>query len=221
MGCDIHVHVERKVDGVWKYVPNDMAPVDSFYVDFICKKPEHERDEKDEYWNRRTWDPGRNYMLFGILAGVRNRDVVPIAEQRDVPDDSCPEIREHYEQWSGDAHSASYLTAAELLAAAKNGCKMHGFFDTKDYIQYKETGQPDQWFNKYQLFDQEVISNEEMDRRIENIAFSNQKEKYVTEVEWDFPYKESAPYFWETIVPTMAALDPNPENVRMVFWFDN
>lgn len=218
MGCDIHVHVERKIDGVWTYCPNELAPVDGFYTDFICKKPESERQPNDEYWNRRTWDPGRNYMLFGILAGVRNRDVTPLSDRRGVPEDSCREIKEAEED--GDGHSHSYLTAAELLKAKESTCLMTGFFDTKGYIQYKETGQPDQWFSKYQLFGREVISNEEMDRRVENIAFSG-SEKYITEVIWEFPYKESAPHFWNTIVPALADLDPDPENVRMVFWFDN
>ena len=70
MGCDIHVHVERKVNGVWEPAPIEAAPIDSFYANFLSKKPASERSENDEYFNRHTWDPGRNYMLFGVLAGV-------------------------------------------------------------------------------------------------------------------------------------------------------
>lgn len=220
MGCDIHVHVERKVDGVWEIVPEELAPLDSFYVNFILKKPESERKENDEYWNRHTWDPGRNYMLFGILAGVRNRSVTPISEPRGIPKDACKKIKNEKKRWGGDGHSHSYFTAAELLKAKDSTCLMTGFFDIKDYLSYKETGQPEQWYDKYQAAGHEVISNEEMEKRSNNIAFWG-GEKYVTEITWEFPYKESAPYFWETVVPTMAALDPDPENVRMVFWFDN
>lgn len=59
----------------------------------------------------------RNYGLFGFLANVRNYSAVPpISEPRGFPDDASKSVRLDYESWSSDAHSASWLTVAELTA---------------------------------------------------------------------------------------------------------
>lgn len=88
MGCDIHSHAERKNEsGAWEKI-TDLEPFD--------------------------W---RSYGMFGFLAGVRNySDVPPIAERRGVPTDASREVAEDYERWDSDAHSASWLSVAELLA---------------------------------------------------------------------------------------------------------
>lgn len=87
MGCDIHTHAERRVDGKWQAVP-EVTPFD--------------------------W---RSYGMYGFLAGVRNYSAVPqIAQRRDVPADLSGPVREDYERWDCDAHSASWLSLDELLA---------------------------------------------------------------------------------------------------------
>lgn len=88
MGCDIHSHAERKsANGKWEKVP-DLQPFSS-----------------------------RDYGTFGFLAGVRNySDLTPLAEQRGIPEDASPEVSEDYEGWGSDAHSASWLSVAELSA---------------------------------------------------------------------------------------------------------
>lgn len=86
MGCDIHLFVEKRVGGVW--------------VDIT---------EKED-------DPGRSYLLFACLAGVRNsHDVTPVAEPRGIPSDASPAVHEHVAAWGDDLHSKSWLTLAELL----------------------------------------------------------------------------------------------------------
>lgn len=88
MGCDIHSHAERKnTSGQWEKVPN----LQPFY--------------------------SRSYGTFGFLADVRNYSgLTPIAEQRGMPEDASAEVANDYEGWSSDAHSASWLTVAELEA---------------------------------------------------------------------------------------------------------
>ncbi len=88
MGCDIHSHAERKnSSGAWEKIA-DLEPFD--------------------------W---RAYGMFGFLAGVRNYSDVPqIAEQRGFPEDASSDVAAEYESWDMDAHSASWLTVAELLA---------------------------------------------------------------------------------------------------------
>jgi len=104
MGCDIHMWVERlESDGLWHLVPDAK----------VFK--------------------GRNYRLFGWLAGVRG-DGPPIAEPRGWPSDMSSELRaflgpDHegpdYQVadkrlgMPGD-HTPSYLTIAEIQQAFSN-----------------------------------------------------------------------------------------------------
>lgn len=93
MGCDIHIWAERKTDEGYETIKGvqfaeGAAPFD--------------------------W---RSYGMYGFLADVRNYSgVPPIADRRGFPDDASGIITGDYDDWSGDAHSASWLTVAELAA---------------------------------------------------------------------------------------------------------
>lgn len=189
MGCDIHVHVERRVNDVWEPVSGD-------------------------------FDPGRSYLLFGALAGVRNQTFTCIADPRGIPEDSCGEIQAHWEQWSGDGHSASYYLVSELLEARELTQPVETYLDTKDFIAYKEDGNPENWYGLYVPNGYEEISLEEMERRAEQVAFWG-NEKFVTKLTCNMRYRTASKFFWDEIVDEMAALDEDPNNVRFVFWFDN
>lgn len=96
MGCDIHVHAERRDGDRWVKV--ELPAIES----------EHYSDSPFE---------SRQYGKFGFMAGVRNYSAVPpIAEPRGVPDDISPETREDYKTWDLDAHSASWLSLEELAS---------------------------------------------------------------------------------------------------------
>lgn len=82
MGCDIHMHVECKHDGVWK------------------------RHDVEIY-------DGRNYELFGILAGVRGNST-PISYPKGLPIDVTDEVLQDYDSWEWATHSASWLTFDEI-----------------------------------------------------------------------------------------------------------
>lgn len=58
---------------------------------------------------------GRNYNLFGKMAGVRDRCADPISEPKGLPSDVSIVTRIDFDRWSCDAHSASYLNADEIL----------------------------------------------------------------------------------------------------------
>ena len=154
--------------------------------------------------------------MFGILAGVRSDLAPPIEDPRGMPDDVSEDIKIFYSDYEGC--TTSYYLISELLEAQHHLFTMTGFFDLKDYIQMKETGKAEQWFSKYAIFGHEVISNEEMDRYVEQIAFWDNK-KVVTELSWDARYGDFYTDFWERILPEMAKADENPDNIRMVFWF--
>ena len=97
IGADIHIHCEYKDEIGWhncdNHVWNDIT---------------NEYEFEDLYW-------GRNYDLFGILAGVRSSEYPQIDEPRGLPKDMSAKTKEYADEWEGDAHSHSYITMRELL----------------------------------------------------------------------------------------------------------
>lgn len=59
-------------------------------------------------------DLPRNYLMFGLMAGVRWHEVSPRVEPRGIPENlSAPVLREYTEEGL-DAHTPSWLSADEL-----------------------------------------------------------------------------------------------------------
>jgi len=87
MGCDIHSHAERLVEGKYQTIAG-LKPFD--------------------------W---RQYGMYGFLAGIRNYSgVTPISERRGMPDDASQDVLSDFDSWGVDAHSPSWLSVAELAA---------------------------------------------------------------------------------------------------------
>jgi hypothetical protein len=62
---------------------------------------------------------GRNYSLFGALAGVRDGSMELIADMdRGLPDDVSDELCDMFDEWGMDAHSANYLYLDEILESS-------------------------------------------------------------------------------------------------------
>lgn len=115
--------------------------------------------------SKRYWTD-RNYLLFAILANVRNRyNIQPISLPKGLPYDVSPELKKQSDEENGDAHTRSWLTLKELLE-----------------YDWQQTMEDD---------------NEEI-----------------------FPYEELVIPFVSDFIPRLSKID-EPENVRMVFWFDN
>jgi hypothetical protein len=175
MGCDIHSYAERrnKQTGKWEKV-TDHFSLSDFDKDWYKKeKGDHPFD----------W---RHYSMFAFLAGVRNYDRCdPISEPRGIPDDTSESVREEYEVWDGDSHSASFLSAKELLEFD---------YDKKfwDRRVTKQTG-PNSWTG--------AGLAEEGEGRI------------VT-------YRENLGDDYFKHLEELEQLG-DPEDVRIVFWFDN
>ncbi|MFK0258986.1 hypothetical protein [Streptomyces sp. NPDC090445] len=77
-------------------------------------------DEDDRSWHSAVdlahLYNGRSYAAFGCLFGVRSGDFPPLAAGRGLPSDASAEVRADYADWGG-AHSASWITWAEIAAA--------------------------------------------------------------------------------------------------------
>ena len=109
MGCDIHVHCEyrsRETNMEW------------FNCDWYRRNPYY--DKLDPEYAESKWEliPAydyRNYTLFGILAGVRDRSNPMISAPRSVPEDIHKQTRKEYERELEWTHSHSWLTLQELI----------------------------------------------------------------------------------------------------------
>nr|BBH93794.1 hypothetical protein KTA_19930 [Thermogemmatispora argillosa] len=59
----------------------------------------------------------RSYDAFGCLFGVRNyANFRPVAEERGLPEDVSPAVREEYERWGEGVFGAGWITWAEIKA---------------------------------------------------------------------------------------------------------
>lgn len=107
----------------------------------------------------------RNYLLFGLLAGVRAGNFQPPIPPRGLPEDASPTVRLQYQD-DRDAHTPSWLTLAELQAFP---------------------------------WDDPLPSGLQA---------------------WDATFKEACPDFFRGPLKQLPRLGA-PEDVRVVFWFDN
>lgn len=109
MGSDIHMYCEYMFKDEWKS------------GDYFMINP---YEEVDKYYVVPLYD-GRNYELFGILAGIRSNEHEPIATYRGVPNDSCDTIRHEKSEWGNDGHSHNWLTYKEIVDRIKKDCRKY------------------------------------------------------------------------------------------------
>jgi hypothetical protein len=118
MGCDIHMAVEIRRDGVWLNVPEAVV------------KPYGQR----------------NYGIFAMLADVRNDGGVPyISRPRGVPQDAAKASinllsEEHSASWVLLSEVQGYLAAY-----GEEPLVREGFVSLAQFDRYRKTGQPDSW----------------------------------------------------------------------------
>lgn len=208
MGCDIHMIVQRKIDDKW-------IDTDTPIYDY------------------------RNYDLFGMLADVRNGfgfagvdlgdGFEPILgrdnPRRKLPEDfDCDQYDYHGEKkWMGD-HSHSYLLLSELLG--ENGyydriSNHRGVVSEEEYKKFKATGYPESACGSISGGMVRNVSNNAMDAVIENPSLKEEGCSYYTQVEWPETYRDSAGEHWFMLLDKWQQLDPDPNNVRIVFGFDS
>lgn len=108
MGADIHIYTEIKksINSEDKWVNVDNWRYNPYY------------QEGNNNWERmlsvESIYIGRNYELFGILAGVRDRNNDMIDDPRGLPEDVSEVTKKESDRWDGDGHSHSWLTLREL-----------------------------------------------------------------------------------------------------------
>ncbi len=104
MGCDIWAYAEKLTPDGWVEV---FREPDAFEKEFNYKT------------NEIKFYKGRNYILFAVLADVRNNwNITPISKPKGMPGkgNKCsPTVRKKRKALGTDAHSMSWLTLKELL----------------------------------------------------------------------------------------------------------
>lgn len=217
MGCDIHCYAEVKTNNKWKKVGSIFKnPWYIWYKDNNKEVPKNEKEFTDSPYD------GRNYNLFSILAGVRNDyNILPISNPKGLPNDISNEVRGKYSVWEDDGHSASWLTTKELKEYdwKNKTANYSGWFSIKDYVKFKN-GEDNFGYGKDVGGAMVVkISQEEADLMLYKNNFDKNKSYYVY-CEWIESCYESSRFFVDDTIPTLEKLG-NPEDVRIVFWFDS
>lgn len=109
MACDIHSHVEVYKHHEWQQVEGDIFPLPDFTAPYV-EGAIYDYTDEPFFW--------RSYDLFAWLADVRNYAQAPVlAQPRGLPTDISVAVRYESDIWGYNAHSHSYLTLTELLAA--------------------------------------------------------------------------------------------------------
>ena len=225
MGCDIHMMAEIKSRGGWSAVgrifKSSRKEIPTMYYD------KDSFDSLGEWGAQYSFEPydGRNYTLFGFLADVRNGygfagidtgdAIKPISEPRGVPKDASGVFKAWSEYWSPDAHSHSWFTLKELLDADWNQeITKRGVVTEQEYKIFKKNGKPQEW------------SVAAMGRNIITISESHYKDlireegvEYRIQIEW----KEKLSEYCKDFIKSIKQLEKlgSPEEVRIVFFFDN
>lgn len=189
MGCDIHASLEYLNDYNWSSMNLHIKNDELVDYDFTS----------------------RSYILFAILAGVRNDyNLKPISKPKGFPEDASKETKEFYNEWLGDAHSASWLTLKELKDNIPNYSKIKvtAMLSPEQTMALDESGvTPYSWCG--------YTNNKDWATRTFFVEY-NGLERMVEEIEHIAGYSlYRKSYDW----------DSDPENlldkIRVVFWFDN
>lgn len=241
MGCDIHLFAEaRGADGVWRHINEieDREVYDSETGDVKGFEP-----------RPIPFYSGRNYGLFGVLAGVRWQcPHGQIAEQRGLPADVSPEVQGEADDWGEDGHSHSYLTLAELIAydwtkpvpeTVRVGSRGYAYWQqmSKNWGEHTPQSIYELGTHHQHYFDQDAkpdrISAVEMEGRY-NAALAEyaetKKDLWATlerhlgnanaDMTFPVPLYESFGTFLGKTLPKLFKHGRH-DDVRIVFWFDN
>lgn len=203
MGCDIELYVELRRGDVWRQAtPSEL--LNAGFED----GPEGSDPEIYE---------GRNYRLFAMLADVRNDyGIVPIDSPRGIPSGASISPSE----WDCDAHSLSWFTTRELLDYDWTQVIIRrALVDAREYGEWDGESPPSSCHSSASGRSVVVMDRQEYDGIVER-GEVNPNSSYHVRIEWTITYEKMAPVFHDFVLPRLASLG-DPDDVRIVFWFDN
>jgi hypothetical protein len=224
MGCDIHDYVEVRKEGKWEKVgaifPNEYFDPTQPADQLRCWVEEGETDGKairanyhperglpcnndcyrdNERFRDHPFDV-RNYLVFGILAGVRYDEYPQIAPTRGFPEDASDPVKKSYESWGRDAHTPSWVTLGEFLRYDYDQVvERSGVVSGAQYAEYLQNGAPSSWCA---WTSEKRITEGEMKEKI--LTSSNVEEiKEVVSISWTVPVRIYCKRLLEVTIPGM------------------
>ena len=212
MGCDIHLTIEVKNTNEHRSPGYD-------WMDHPLQSP--------------TGLGSRNYGFFSVLADVRNggsyasdkNRVRPISAPRGTPKDASFSSKWDSDEWKGDGHSHSWVLLSELYNYdwAKTHV-IHGIVSLATYKHCKETGEnPTMWCGGTTA---EVVSEKKADELLAAGEEPGEEfgGKYSVSYSWGVTMDDKVGWA-DHVKPICDALllggKFKPEEVRLVFFFDN
>jgi hypothetical protein len=215
MGTDIHCFVEKEVsEGVWEkqygfesdwYKPNDE------YFGGDCYKSTDQPIES------------RNYTLFTLLCGVRDRDqgITPISEPRGLPDDISSETKTYFDDdW--ELHSVSNVTLKELLSALDDDQEVtrEVIVSMSEYKQYIKTGIVESYCRGVGGGNTKLVSLDEMNDLIKSKVSG--EFSYYTIVKFTEKINDCMGILINHTIPQLKERSEKDDfsDIRLVFGFD-
>lgn len=208
MGCDIHICVEVRDGAGWRKLPAPPKLQDKWYA-------ENYPDEAARHWV----GGNRNYLLFSLLANVRNyNDWTPFAEPRGLPPDTFLDP-EHDDL--GD-HSFSYFTLAELQEQDwKSTERDGGIIDWAQFLEFNGYGPPGHWCGGISGPGVFVLDEAAADDiRRQGWVPGPGRHPHVS-VSWPIARSVAGGAFYAELMPGLASLAHDPSDIRVVFGFDS
>lgn len=223
-------------EGATKEIVFSQEDVERFYEDCDCCD-----NSRQILWS--IFYKSRNYLLFSILAGVRNHlDIKPISPRRGVPWDASIDYLKEVNRLEGDGHSHSWFTLKEILDFPWDTATILGeaVVSDREYVRWRSTGykgDPEKLCRGAYGPRSVIVSKDEMDDLLEKGIVSSEVvtdelgfaaamsteaadgNLYYARVKYTIYYKD----FVEDFLSRMNDLKSRggPENIRLVFFFDN
>lgn len=179
----------------------------------------------------------RNYNVFAILADVRNgrgfagcetgEGFEPIAAGRGLPDDAAPEIRDRSDSYGVDGHSHTWVTLAEILNTEWQNkvTKCYGIVEADLYTEWRKENlgkefptPPDSYCGGIWGRDVVLVDGDQAERQI---AATGKVTATHVRIGWNITYANCAKWFMEFIYAKVVSLGYDPNDVRMVMFYDN
>lgn len=224
MGCDIHIYVEKKVKGKW-LAADKWKNEEAYYT-----------------MEGREIFEGRNYSLFGVLAGVRRDDVPLISKPRGFPKDASKEVEGCYTQWEGDGHSTTWLSLEDIQNFDwTQRVKSEGWVTFDTYEKWERWGKQND--DEPEMSCGSVGGGATQHVTVADFALVYGKlqqekslgywaslHKTIAEmnhqyalIQWERPLYRMCAEFLSEVIPKLWRIKQSKgvEDVRLVFWFDN
>jgi hypothetical protein len=185
MGCDIHMYIE--------------------YID-KNRKDEAVKEGRKPYWFNfgDMFNPGRNYIMFAILAGVRGHYKDSFEPKGKIPMDEMG--------WASRDDAYIYISKEPIDGEYSVNEEKALSLEKLGYEVIRRDGKPIR-VQKSNVHTHSWMSTEELESAFE-IYKVHASEEWGEEI--------SVPIEYQALLAAMKTLEADGENeVRVVFWFDN